>query len=123
MRTRRTRQAALVVAASAGLLAPFLLYVRAHIEIVTTGYRIESTEERLKKAEQENRVLRLDLARLAAAPRVEEEAKRLGLVPLGPTRVVVLVAERSALRHPAPPATPPADPRPQPASTPAEEAR
>ena len=96
-------QAAVIVAGSTGLLAPFLLYVWGHVQIVTAGYSVEVTEARLKVLEQENRALRVARARLSALPRIEERARRLGFLPVDPSRVVVVhdAGERE-VRVPAP---------------------
>ena len=101
-RKDRLRQAGTIVAFSAALLAPFLLYVWGHVQLVTTGYTIESTEEKLKSLDQENRALRLELARLRAPSRIEERAKKLGFEPLSPARLVV-VSEPGRAPRTAPP--------------------
>ena len=89
-RKDRLRQAATIVAFSAALLAPFLLYVWGHVQLVTAGYTIEATEEKLKHLDQENRALCLERARLQSPARIEERAKKLGFEPLSPGRLVVV---------------------------------
>ena len=101
----RTRQAAVLVGATTAVLAPFLLYVWSHIQLVTTGYAIEATESQIQALEQENRMLRLERSRLSAAPLVEERARKLGLVPLAPDHIV-LVSMSGGRRTPALPPLP-----------------
>lgn len=92
MKTRRSRarQIALILVASGGFLAPFVLWVWGHLEIVKTGYDIESLNERLDELEHENRSLFLERARLQSLPRIEREATKLGLAPLPLDRIVVV---------------------------------
>ena len=101
-RQSRRRQALAVVGASAFILAPFLAYVWSHVQIVTIGYQIEATEARLHALEQENHALRLSRARLESLPAIEARALALGLVPLPPTRLMVVTLPGSAVsRSPA----------------------
>ena len=108
-RRSRIRQVALVAGAGAALLTPFLFYVWGNVQIVSSGYRIEETADRLHRLEQENRALRLDKARLESLARIEERARKLGLVALPPARLVRLSDHREtaptapALPTPTPP--------------------
>ena len=108
-RRRTARQVFLMVLASITILTPFLIYVWGRIQIVDKGYRIEEADSRLQRLEQDNRALRLEKARLEAAPRIESEGRKLGLEPLTPSRIVTL-ADPSALRERRPP-EPPRDPK------------
>ena len=93
-RRSRGRQALMVFCASAGVLAPFFLYVWSHVQIVTIGYRIEETEARLRELQQQNRALRLERASLESLPIIEARARLLGLEPLPPTRLLVITRPR-----------------------------
>ena len=92
MKTRRSRarQVALILVASGGFLAPFVLWVWGHLEIVKTGYDIESLSERMSELEHENRSLRIERAGLQSLARIEREATKLGLMPLPLERIVVV---------------------------------
>ena len=100
----RRRQVVTILLASATLMAPFLFYVWGQVEIVRTSYDMEELTERAHHLEQTNRALRLERARLLAAPRVEATARELGLAPLTLDRMVVVRApDRPPLAAPKPP--------------------
>jgi len=89
-RISRRRQVMTILLATAALIAPFLVYVWGQVELVRTSYDMEELTDRQHHLEQLNRALRLEKARLLALPRVEREARELGLEPLPLDRLVVV---------------------------------
>ena len=88
---RRLRGLTLLAAAAlvAGLV-PSVFYVWGHMQIVTVGYKVEAARQHLRALEDEGRALQLERARLLSLDRVETEARRQGLAPAKPERVVIV---------------------------------
>jgi hypothetical protein len=80
----------LVAAALFAVLIPAVFYVWGHTQIVTLGYRIESARLELRRLEDRGRALELDRTRLMALQRIESRARRLGLTPAPPERIIIV---------------------------------
>lgn len=79
---RRIRELIAVIAVVAPVALALLAYTWIHLEVVRTGYRIDTAEKRLHRAEQIERQLRLEAAYLANPERLERRAhEELGMRP------------------------------------------
>jgi cell division protein FtsB len=73
---RRLRELGLVLLAVLPLAAALLAYTWIRLEIVRTGYRIDTMERQLENLMQVERRLRLDAAELSRPQLIEERARR-----------------------------------------------
>ncbi|HSF38484.1 MAG TPA: cell division protein FtsL [Thermoanaerobaculia bacterium] len=79
---RRFRELALVLLVVVSLGGGLLAYTWIHLEVVRTGYRIDSLESELTKLTREERQLQLEATYLASPPQIERRAvKELGMQP------------------------------------------
>ena len=79
---RRLREFGWVLLATLPLGLALLAYTWLQLEVLRTGYRIETLERRVHQLTQTERELRLEAAYLASPARLEERAQgELGLQP------------------------------------------
>lgn len=77
---RRQRELALVLLVVLGLGGGLLAYTWIHLEVLRTGYEIDSLEKRLGELTQRERQLRLEASYLAGPSQIEARAeKELGM--------------------------------------------
>lgn len=78
---RRMRELGLVLLVVLPLAAALLAYTWIRLEILRTGYRIDTMERQLESLLQVERRLRLDAAELSRPQLIEERARReLGMI-------------------------------------------
>ncbi len=86
---RRLRELLQVLAVVLALGGCLLGYVRLHIELLKTGYRVEELEGRLREAARRERFLMLDVKYLERPELVEKRAtEELGMQLPDPQRMV-----------------------------------
>jgi cell division protein FtsL len=71
---RRVRELATVLLAVVCLGGGLLAYTWIHLEVLRTGYRIDTLEKELTRLTREERQLRLEATYLASPPRIERRA-------------------------------------------------
>lgn len=70
----------------AALVALALVYL--HVACLDTGHRILALEKELESLRAENEQLQLEALRLSSPARVEQEARKLGMVPVEAARTI-----------------------------------
>ncbi|HXU33124.1 MAG TPA: septum formation initiator family protein, partial [Thermoanaerobaculia bacterium] len=79
----------LVLAAVGALGVGLLSYTWIHLEVLSTGYKIDKLETQLREMTRTERQLSLEAAYLASPQMIEERARRdLGLEPPTLSRVI-----------------------------------
>ena len=79
---RRFRELALVLLVVVSLGGGLLAYTWIHLEVLRTGYRIDTLESELTKLTREERQLRLMAAHLSSPSQIERRAvEELGMQP------------------------------------------
>ena len=76
---RAASDVAVTVMASVSIALPLLVYLHQHVEMLRTGYEIDSLKERREVLVERERQLRAERAERSDLARVEEAAGRLGL--------------------------------------------
>ncbi|RPH53184.1 hypothetical protein EHM82_08825 [bacterium] len=71
---RRIRELATVLLAVVCLGGGLLAYTWIHLEVLRTGYRIDTLEKELTRLTREERELRLESTYLASPPQIERRA-------------------------------------------------
>jgi cell division protein FtsL len=86
---KRLRELVLVLAAVGALGIGLLSYTWIHLEVLSTGYKIDKLEKQLREMTRTERQLSLEAAYLASPQRIEERARHeLGLEPPALDRVI-----------------------------------
>ncbi len=86
---KRLRELVLVLVAVGTLGIGLLSYTWIHLEVLSTGYKIDRLEKQLREMTRTERQLSLEAAYLASPQRIEERARQeLGLEPPSLARVI-----------------------------------
>lgn len=86
---RRARELMLVLLVVLSLGGGVFAYIWIHLQVLTTGYRIDELERELVDLNRKERQLRLEAAYLASPSRVERRAvEELGMQPPALEQVV-----------------------------------
>ncbi len=86
---KRFRELGLVLVAVGALGVCLLSYTWIHLEVLSTGYKIDKLETQLRELTRTERQLSLEAAYLASPQMIEERARRdLGLEPPALDRVI-----------------------------------
>ncbi len=79
---KRVRELLLVLVAVGALGIGLLSYTWIHLEVLSTGYKIDKLEKQLREMTRTERELSLEAAYLASPQKIEERARQeLGLEP------------------------------------------
>ena len=76
---RAASDVAVTVMASVSIALPLLFYLHQHVEMLRTGYEIDSLRERREVLVERKRQLRAERAERSDLARIEEAAGKLGL--------------------------------------------
>jgi cell division protein FtsL len=76
---RAASDVAVTVMASVSIALPLLFYLHQHVEMLRTGYEIDTLKQRRELLVERQRQLRVERARRADLARIEEAAGKLGL--------------------------------------------
>ena len=91
---RAASDVAVTVMASVSIALPLLFYLHQHVEMLRTGYEIDSLKERRQVLVERERQLRAERAERSDLARVEEAAGKLGLRAPEPEDVHGLTTRR-----------------------------
>ncbi|MDP9120651.1 MAG: hypothetical protein M3O15_04670 [Acidobacteriota bacterium] len=78
---RLVRELAVVLIMILSLGGGLLAYTWIHLEVLHTGYHIDTLERQLRELSQVERQLRLEASYLASPQRVEKRAQEMGMQP------------------------------------------
>ena len=91
---RAASDVAVTVMASVSIALPLLFYLHQHVEMLRTGYEIDSLQEHREVLVERERQLRAERAERSDLARVEEVAGKLGLRAPAPEDVHGLTSRR-----------------------------
>ena len=94
-----------LVATAALLTAIGVIRVARQHEVLRLGFELSRASEQVGKMHEANRQLELELATLAAPDRIRRLATQLGMTPVSPDRIRIILTHMRAAEASAPPAS------------------